>query len=267
MKAGAQARLCSGRALFAALTRGERKGFESQESMEDNAAFEHVHTTLTAAMPSKTVESSELKGTISVHFLKQECSFSEIGKLNDLVESCVSSKKLRSFLSTSKDRLVFSVNLAPTVNAQKSGNKRRREEDETANQEDKIEERVANLRGKAPSSELDVATMILKRVLTDVKGPQGEVSVQAWGLFLKKISKEDEQSVVIAVRFHSGVALSVNTLKRSLGAGWKDGLVTTSDSAPGLGEVDLPYTEEGKAALEFGNRPLLAVTRVAKQTT
>ena len=115
-----------------------------------------------------------------------------------------------------------------------------------------------------PAAELDIAELALVKLVNKLRGSEGEVCVQSYALLAKKLAASDPRPrVVIAVRLNAGIAMPVALLKACLGECWKDGLITTRETLHGISEVDLPYSAEARAAIAFGNAPLLLVTSVA----
>lgn len=136
----------------------------------------------------------------------------------------------------------------------------------------KVQKAVEKLKsnGSFSQDELTIAEAVLTRSVQTLRGANGEVAVQSFALVPKKLevseheSKNAPNSIVIAMRLNSGVAVPVDALKTVLGMCWKDGVLTSQDECCGVSAKDLPHTELGTAAMEHGNHPLLLVTAVPK---
>tara|TARA_X000000368_G_scaffold418639_1_gene419158 strand:+ start:3224 stop:3754 length:531 start_codon:yes stop_codon:yes gene_type:complete len=153
--------------------------------------------------------------------------------------------------------------LAPTSNG-------KRKRDLCEDQEEavsKARKRLTSANVPELGSELETAQTVIERVLA-LRGPTGEVLVQSYAMLTKKLKPTDAlPSVVIAIRFHAGIPVSVSSLKRCLGPCWKDGVVSSESSVNGVCDRDLPLTDEGMASKRMGNLPMLIVTSIPKPST
>jgi len=231
--------------------------------MED---FTEPHAKLALVASKQNCTESSLVRAVSRHVLPETASFENI-------EAIRSATDAPCFLGTSATQLVVSAHLRPPPgpddddgDAEQPTKKRRR----SSEAEDRAE-RVAGARARLskdlpdlPAAELDIAERALVRLVNRLRGTEGEVCVQSYALLAKKLSTTDPRArVVIAARLNAGIAMPVALLKECLGELWTDGLVTTLATLHGISEVDLPYSAEAQAALEYGNTPLLLVTSVA----
>lgn len=231
--------------------------------------FTEPHSQLCLVAQTQNCTESSLVHAVSRHVLPETASFEN-------VEAIRSATDAPCFLGTSAMQLVVSAHLQPPTEPdddndddaqqQQPSKKRRRSNDAL----DRAE-RVAGARARLskdmpdlPAAELDIAERALVRLVNRLRGTEGEVCVQSYALLAKKLSTTDPRArVVIAARLNAGIAMPVALLKDCLGELWADGLVTTLATLHGISEVDLPYSAEAQAALEYGNAPLLLVTSVA----
>ena len=228
---------------------------------------EKAHTKLCTVAGTQNCTRSVLTPTgVSLHTLPQTASFSNI-------ESLANACKTATYVATSGADLVFSTRLEAKSEGdnededeevQRPAKKRRR--DTSAEEADRVATARARLAKSAPalpSAELDVAQQILTRLVQDLRGPNGEIVVQSYALLSKKLGVDDNRPrVVVAARLNAGIELKVQLLKRCLGACWSDGLLTTLPTLQGIGKLELPLSQEAKAAAFFGNLSLLLVTSV-----
>ena len=130
----------------------------------------------------------------------------------------------------------------------------------------KIAEARARLEKSVPelqSDELDVAQKVLTKLANELRGSAGEVVVQSTALLAKKLGPSDSrQRVVVAARLNAGIAIRVDALRDCMGVCWADGLLTTLPTLHGIGSIELPLSEEARAASLFGNATVLLVTSV-----
>ena len=109
--------------------------------------------------------------------------------------------------------------------------------------------------------QLDVAQRVVDDVL-QLRGPLGEVAVLSYAMLTRKLGADTKPSLVVAFRINGGVPLSVLSLKRALGACWRDGAISTENAVNGVCERDLPLSEEAASSARLGNKPILVVTSV-----
>jgi len=230
--------------------------------MED---YTEPHTKLSLVARKQNCTESSLVRTVSRHVLPETASFENI-------EAIRSATDAPCFVGTSATQLVISAHLQPPTapdddaDAVQPSKKRRRSSDamEQAERVNSARTRLSKDLPDLPAAELDIAERALVRLVNRLRGTEGEVCVQSYALLAKKLSTTDPRArVVIAVRLNAGIAMPVALLKECLGELWADGLLTTLATLHGISEVDLPYSAEAQAALEYGNAPLLLVTSVA----
>jgi hypothetical protein len=107
------------------------------------------------------------------------------------------------------------------------------------------------------------ARAVIVRLLRDLKGTNQERIVQSLVVVYQKLRPSDTgESVVIAVRLASGVAIPIGKLKGALGECWSDGALTTEEYSELFVTFELPFTESGKIAQELGHRSLRLITAV-----
>lgn len=204
-----------------------------------------------------------------MHSLPETTSFANLEALANAAE------KAESYIGTVRDELVFSAHLGKKKEGQEE------EEGEEAAESSRPAKRrrsnadgdaarVANAReliGKSapslPSEELDVAQRVLTRLAKELRGPCGEIVVQSTAILSKKLGLSDSRPrVVVAARLNAGVEISVRALKSCLEECWGDGLLTALPTLHGIGNVELPLSEEAAASTSFGNATILLVTSV-----
>jgi len=237
-----------------------------------------AHETISNVARICRVESSSLIGTVSRHVLASTTTFQTLAALHNGAKDANKIMRAYDFVATSGTQLVFSVKFNITTNGNgdspvesgklsKSGSKRKRDlADGHCLQVQHCIKRVNTGTGTSlPRQEIDIAEAVLTRVVRDVRGPNGEILVESFGVFVRKLSEQDERpSLVLAVRINSGLAVPVSQLKAALGSCWQDGVISSESATMGIDGSDLPLTEEGRASLAHGNRPLLVVTSVPK---
>lgn len=237
-----------------------------------------AHDAIVAVAKRHNVETSTLSGTVSRHVLPETVSFQTLSSLHSAAKDANSIVRSYDFVATSGSELVFSVkfnlhigsNASATATASGSGGggsgKRKRDIADTHCLQVQNAIRKVNVgAGTIPQSEIDIAETVLTRVVRDLRGPNGELLVESFGVFVRKLQEQDARaSLVLAVRINSGLAVPVSQLKSALGLCWQDGVVSSQSSVMGILQTDLPLTDEGNASLLQGNSPMLIVTAVPK---
>tara|TARA_B110001452_G_scaffold193185_1_gene163150 strand:- start:864 stop:1607 length:744 start_codon:yes stop_codon:yes gene_type:complete len=236
---------------------------------------ETAHEAVVTVARRHNVESSSLIGTVSRHVLASTTTFQTLASLHGGAKDANKILRAYDFVATSGAKLVFSVkfNLPMSGSGEAEPEprprttKRKRDlADGHCLQVQSCVKRVNTGAGSAvPRQEVDVAEAVLTRMVRDVRGPNGEMLVESFGVFVRKLSEQDERpSLVLAVRINAGLAVPVSQLKAALGSCWQDGVVSSESSVMGVQDSDLPLTDEGSASLAQGNSPLLVVTSVPK---
>ena len=224
--------------------------------------FEEPHDALVQVAKAQNCSASELLRSVSRHTLPETTSFANLDAIHGAAQ-------VPCFVGTSGKELAISAHFEAHATVDNDATlpvkKRRRntEAEERAERVNEARKQLSKNMPDLPSAELDVAEIALVRLVNKLRGSEGEVCVQSYALLGKKLAQTDPRPrVVMAVRLHAGIAMPVDLLKEVLGTCWKDGLLTTLATLHGISEVDLPYSAEAKAALAFGNTPLLLVTSV-----
>ena len=127
--------------------------------------------------------------------------------------------------------------------------------------DDKVVELVGRL-GKSShhnKTSVDAAELLL-RSAGRLKGASGERALQSFSAAYKKLGSQPH-ALVIAVSFNSGVCMRLASLKRCLGRSWNDGQLAIG-KLDSFEDMTPPLSEEGNAALKFGNHPLMLLTSV-----
>jgi type IV secretory pathway VirB10-like protein len=255
---------------------------------------EAAHATLSAAARVLACVDSKLVKTVSRHVLSATVSFSNVAALLAAAKAATTgssnSKPPKMFLGSSGSQLVFSAHfpsapppppppppttpapapaLAPpppvaTTTLSSSGKRRRDLAEDQAEGASRARKRLQTSVGSqsaVTSQHLDVAQRVVNDVL-QLRGPLGEVAVLSYAMLTRKLGADPDPSLIVAFRINGGVPLSVLSLKRALGACWRDGAISTEDAVRGVCERDLPLTEEAASSARLGNKPILIVTSV-----
>ena len=225
------------------------------------------HRALTDVAIEQNCTSSSLEEErVSMHTLPQTASFSNVGAL-------ASATNAPTYIGTSASEMVFSAHLlceqeGAEEEEEHRPKKRRRgvgevtaahNSREVAAARERLEKSVPDL----SSAELDVAQRVITRLANELRGSDGEIVVESTVMLAKKLGPSDtRQRVVIAARLNAGIAMRVDALRNCLGECWSDGLLTTQTTLHGIGKIELPLSEEARAAESFGNAAILLVTSV-----
>jgi hypothetical protein len=239
------------------------------------------HQALIAIANNQNCTASSLEdGGVSMHTLPETASFSNVDALARATNS-------PTYIGTSEGALMFSAHLERAGGGEKKEEaeeeeeeeerrpkKRRRANDHGAGDASEAESedarKIAAARSRLQKSvpelqgdELDVAQKVLTKLVGELRGPAGEVVVQSTAMLAKKLAPDDErQRVVVAARLNAGVAMRIDALRACMGTCWADGLLTTLPTLHGIGSIELPLSEEARAASQFGNAAVLLVTSV-----
>ena len=154
--------------------------------------------------------------------------------------------------------------LAEGVGAAPKSKKRSRddENDDIVVDSERIDSTLTKFKDGVSAELLAETRKILSSLLL-MRGPGRERVVQSYGLFHRKLRDSDaEKRLLLAFSLNAGVACRVAALKRCLGEGWADGILTTEEEVDGIGKLSLPLTTEGSVSAEFGNRPITIVSAV-----
>ena len=262
--------------------------------MEVDPSFEEerrrLHSRILTKANDDNCKHSELKDRFSRHEFEDTLSFASMSSFHAIVKDFKKSVSPLDFVGSSGTSVVYSVRYNASevgsygsvlLCSEKRGKKRAREEDEPCELNAKVRKAVSSLRasslGKATREvETEAACSILTRFLGSVRGSANEHVVDSWGLFARHFepistrpaarevtgSSAPVPRVVIAIRLHGGVAVSVAAIKRALGPCWADGMVTTQETE--TSGIHLPSSEASQASQAFGNKPLLIVTSIPR---
>lgn len=234
----------------------------------------NAHESITSAACRLNVESSSFVGTVSRHVLPDTISFKTLASLHSAAKDACKTSQPLDVIATSGSDLIFSVKLSPTLDREsggvrsKSGKRKRDLADNHCLQVQTCIKKLNVGSGSVSQSEVDIAEAVLTRIVRDMRGPNGEMLVESFGVFVRKLGDQDGRaSLVLAVRINSGLAVPIGQLKHALGSCWQDGVVSSQSSVMGIQQEDLPLTDEGNASLSQGNRPLLVVTSVPRSAS
>lgn len=223
------------------------------------------HQALVVVATQQNCTSSSLEDErVSMHTLPQTASFSNVDSLAGATDA-------PTYIGTSANDLVFSAHLSREETGEEEEHrpkKRRRgvgdeaaahNSREVAAARERLEKSVPEL----PSDDLNVAQKVITRLANELRGSDGEIVVQSTVMLAKKLGPSDaRQRVVIAARLNAGIAMRVDALRNCLSECWADGLLTTQATLHGIGKIELPLSEEARAAESFGNAAILLVTSV-----
>lgn len=227
--------------------------------------FETAHASLVSVADAQSCSKSILtSNNVSVHTLPHTTSFANVAALAH------AAKKQHVYIGTIEKDLVFSAHLDPRsadpdeeATEQRPKKRRRDSSEEDADRVAAARSRLSKSAPTLPSDELDVAQRVLTRFVKDLRGPNGEIVVQSYAILSKKLGIADSRPrVVVAARLNAGIELKVDLLKSCLGGCWEDGLITTLSTLQGIGQLELPLSEEASTAAFFGNASILLVTSV-----
>ena len=104
---------------------------------------------------------------------------------------------------------------------------------------------------------VDSAELLL-RSAGRLKGVSGERALQSFSAAFRKLGSQ-AHALIVAVSFNSGVCIRLTSLKRACGRAWNDGQLAIG-KLNNFDDVKPPLSEEGQAALLFGNHPLMLLT-------
>jgi hypothetical protein len=236
------------------------------------------HQALVAVANNQNCTASSLEdGGVSMHTLPETASFSN-------VDALARATNAPTYIGTSEGALVFSAHLERAGVGEKKEEEEEEEEcrpkkrrranghgtGDASETESEDARKIAAARSRLEKSvpelqrdELDVAQKVLTKLVGELRGPAGEVVVQSTAMLAKKLAPDDErQRVVVAARLNAGVAMRIDALRACMGTCWADGLLTTLPTLHGIGSIELPLSEEARAASQFGNAAVLLVTSV-----
>lgn len=125
--------------------------------------------------------------------------------------------------------------------------------------DDKVLDLIKQL-GKSSHYKKDAvdAAELLLRSAGRLKGTSGERALQSFSAAFRKLGSQPH-ALIVAVSFNSGVCMRLSALKHSCGSAWADGQLATNKIG-NFDDVKPPLSEEGQAALLFGNHPLMLLT-------
>lgn len=240
-------------------------------SVDTSKLIPKAHELLASVAKTQNARTSKLvNDSVSRHELPSSVSFQNLAILHAAVKESNKLVPQYDFVASVGTSIVFSSKFgfaltshdAPMI--EKSRKRKRTLRDEQEDRAIESRKRLEKLVGDAiPKTELDVAQNVLVDVLTELRGPSSELVVQSFALLSKKLqSSDDRPKVVLALRLNAGVPIPLVRLKQLLGPCWTDGVVSTDETVQGVSDRELPLSDEGKAAQELGNAPLLLVTSV-----
>lgn len=205
--------------------------------------MENLHRSLTDLIHARGGKASTLKNDVSRHVLPPTISFSALGQILVLVKEA--DPDMTVFVGTSTGNLVMTVKKTETARKKKRGR------EDTGDLSKRIDGTKAEL------AELESVLNSLNAILASA----GEPAVQGTTVERRKLKSTDEESrIVLAARFHAGVAVPLASIKNAIGASWSDGAFTTEESFASMDVAFPALTEEGTAAKEVGELSFVVVT-------
>jgi len=205
--------------------------------------MENLHRSLSDLVSARGGKGSTLKQDVSRHQLPSTIGFSSLNQMLTFVKEADTEQTV--FVGTSGGNLVVTVK---KTGARKK--KRGREDDQTG-----LSRGIEGT--KAELAELE---SVLSR-LNSICASAGEPAVQGTTVERRKLNANDEETrIVIAARFHAGLAIPLSSIKDALRGSWSDGAVTTEDSFAAMDVAFPSLTEEGRAAEEVGGVSFVVVS-------
>lgn len=246
--------------------------------------MQEAHALLAEVALQHGCASSALIGSVSRHVMPSTVSFKTLATLHASAKSvklephrcqacvyfassgadlCVSFK----FTELTDSGAQAGAQATQRASTAAAGGSKKRKRDVADEQILKVQRVVGALRKRhGDVDELDRAEASLTRLVRDVRGPSGELLVEGVSVLSRKLKEENAStSIVLALRFHAGVAIPLGAFKHALGAAWKDGVVSAEVETMGVTRADVPQTDEGRASEQLGNAPLLVVTAIPKE--
>lgn len=207
--------------------------------------MENLHRSLSDLIHARGGKASTLKNEVSRHCLPPTIGFSALGQILTLVKEA--DPDLSVFVGTSTGNLVM------TVKKTEARKKKRGREDDQPGLSKGIEGTKAEL------AELESVLSSLNAI----RASAGEPAVQGTAVERRKLKATDEESrIVLAARFHAGLAVPLASIKNAVGASWSDGAFTTDESIASMDVAFPALTDEGRAAKEVGVLSFVVVTAV-----
>lgn len=236
----------------------------------------------------------QLRGSVSIHHLPQSVTFAQCSAfLNGVAESkCVKPEQI--FIGTSNGNLRASMSfdyqkpaksqLAAQQENASGGRKRKashsqdavqKEVSDVAAQVDRAIDQVKkqSKRGFLPSEELlESACVSLNALLNGLRGASGEHAVESWSLSARSPNGQAighqplarQPDLILSIRICGGVAVPIQTLKRTLGPSFTDGMITTASStAQRPTGFTLPVTEQGAVTEREGQPSMMIYSAIA----
>lgn len=205
--------------------------------------MENLHRSLSDLVSARGGKASTLKNEVSRHILPATVGFAALEQILTFVKEA--DAELTVLVGTSSGNLVITVK-----KTQSRKKKRGREEDQAG-----LAEGIEGT--KAEIAELESVL----NALNAIRASAGEPAVQGTTVERRKLKSSDEETrIVVAVRFHAGVAVPLAAIKNALRASWKDGAFTVEDAFAAIDVAFPALSDEGKAAAEVGEVSFVVVS-------
>ena len=228
------------------------------------------HETIARAAAAQSAQRSTFNNGVSVHKMAQSVSFANLRA----IMTAANGNEQRTFVGTVDGAIVVSVNFnyAQAPPPPSAGGSRKRKKDPHEEGVDAAGDRVR--RGLTNASDLsddmiESAKAALLAMLRNLRGANGEVAVESWGLSYKKPEARNASAsrprLILSARLTPGVAVPLPSLFQALGVRCTgDGMLTTQDSTSLANGFDLPLSEQARAAETHGQRALTLFATVSQ---
>jgi hypothetical protein len=262
------------------LVSGMKNGSDSRAKL-DPSGRQQMHDAITRVASGLGAVRSSFTNGVSVHRMPDSITLATAHR----VMAVCNDQDQRCFIGTIDGTIVISINfnhsLAPQCDPSASNNKKKRRRDPHEEAADLTVQRVrGGSRGPALSDGLlDSARKAVYRVLSSVKGANGEAAIESYGLSFKGSQEAGTEGslasaahaghtrprLILSARIAPGVAVSVKTLLAALGGKCsQDGMFTVQSGSTLASGFDLPLTEPAMAAVTHGQRAVSLFATVSE---
>lgn len=218
------------------------------------------HDAITRIATCNGCKASRFHNGVSIHTMHESVSFVN---LKAIVAAAAGQEK-RTFVGTVDGALVVSVNFnyetPPPAPAGEKKKKRARDPVEEAVEHavDRVKRGLKENEDVTPQA-IQSANNSLYALVSHLRGADGEVAVESWGLSYKKaegaFASTTRPRLIISVRLTPGVAVSVAAILEHLGPRCTaDGMLTIKPSESLNEGFRLPLSEQAQTAEAHGQR-------------
>ena len=231
------------------------------------AEASEMHASVLRSAEALKIQSSTLRGLVSVHTMRPTTPFSGMFKFQKLAVDQRHGE--RAFVGSIEGNMVLSINTGYGASAGSSKQSKKRARDTS---EDDAERAVSKVRrgdnGAAVTAASYAAAAQCVASLLRLRGAGGERVVESWAVSMRKKGEwgatQDREALVLAARLTAGVALPLGALCAVVRT-CRDGLLTV-DTDKVDPTFDLPLSDQGKAAQGSGQRSILLMAAVPHLT-